>query len=98
MTNRLTSTLSAALLFVSIAASAPAFAAFNNTFDGAPNKDQADLVKDGYSCGIVAGFTECTKKGSPTYYCVNGKCQSVMIFKGAKLNTKLNTSGGVLRR
>lgn len=37
--------------------------------------DINDLKKGGYACEVVsAGFVECTKNGSPTYWCTSGTC------------------------
>lgn len=34
-----------------------------------------DLTKQGYHCEVVsAGFVECTKEGSPSYWCTYGSC------------------------
>ena len=41
---------------------------------GSTTKD--DLEKQGYKCEVVAtNFWECTKDGSPTYWCDSSSCQ-----------------------
>jgi hypothetical protein len=43
---------------------------------GSGGKTKDDLIRDGYSCEVVAtGFQECTKTGSPTYWCSGQACE-----------------------
>ena len=48
-------------------------------------KKQGDLTNDGYTCVTVAtGFKECTKAGSPTYWCdASGTCEVKPFRAGA---------------
>jgi hypothetical protein len=77
--------ISAMVLFAALGA-APAFA-------GKPKKD---LTDGGYTCVRVAvNFIECTKSGSPTYWCDDaGNCEAKARVKpGAAAAPK---AGGVL--
>ena len=77
--------ISAMVLFAAVGA-APAFA-------GKPKKD---LTDGGYTCVRVAvNFIECTKSGSPTYWCDDaGNCEAKARVKpGAAAAPK---AGGVL--
>jgi hypothetical protein len=61
-------------LIVTAFVSAPSFARDNGTMGTGKTKD--DLINDGYTCVIVtATFTECTKNGSPTYWCTGQTCE-----------------------
>lgn len=65
---------------------------------------KADLQKDGYKCVRVSvNFIECTKAGSPTYWCDDaGNCQAKparirpgdMGLKGGTLEVHPGDSGG----
>lgn len=60
-------------LGISLIVSSLSLSARQNNAGGTINIDA--LKKDGYACEVVsAGFVECTKNGSPTYWCTSGTC------------------------
>ena len=57
---------------------------------------QGDLEGQGYTCTTVAtGFIECTKSGSPTYWCDStGQCQPAPFRSTQGANLRHVTTGG----
>ncbi len=87
--------LAAAAMFAAAVATSPALA----------DKPKKDLTDAGYSCVRVSvNFIECTKTGSPTYWCDDaGNCQQkVRVKPGADavapkkgvLEVRPNSGGG----
>lgn len=98
MTTKLVAALSAALLLLSISATASAFAVDNNIPLGTDTKET--LKGKGYTCEFVStNFWECTKPGEPTYWCDASSCQVKLKLKGTKLGgIKLNNIGPIVRK
>jgi hypothetical protein len=55
--------------------------------------DKGDLEERGYKCERIAtNFTECTKNGSPTYWCTdNGSCEEAPKRSSAPTRMRIPT-------
>ena len=64
----------------------------NNGGDAGTSTD--DLTQQGYHCEVVsAGFVECTKEGSPTYWCTSGVCVQQLRVNRPPFGTTVGLGG-----